>query len=71
MVYPVDVAGSPSAVGSESDCESRDRWFKPRSGHVLSLRRGHEIHSTAILTLPLIQEEQLSVSGERMGIKYW
>ena len=26
----------------------------------------HEIFSTVILSLPLIQEEQLSVSGERM-----
>ena len=27
---------------------------------------GHEIFSTCILSLPLIQEGQLSVSGERM-----
>ena len=27
--------------------------------------------STAILPLPLIQEEHLSVNGERMGAKYW
>ena len=27
----------------------------------------HEIFSTFILSLPLIQEEQLSVSGERMS----
>ena len=27
--------------------------------------------STAILPFPLIQEEQLSVTGERMCIKYW
>ena len=27
--------------------------------------------STAILPLPLIQEEQLSVTGERMCTKYW
>ena len=31
----------------------------------------HEIISTAILPLPLIQEEQLSVNGERMCTKYW
>ena len=31
----------------------------------------HEIISTAILPLPLIQEEHLSVNGERMGAKYW
>ena len=27
--------------------------------------------STSILPLPLIQEEQLSVTGERMCTKYW
>ena len=32
---------------------------------------GQEIISTAILPLPLIQEEQLSVNGERMCAKYW
>ena len=31
----------------------------------------HEIISTAIIPLPLIQEEQLSVNGERMCAKYW
>ena len=29
-------------------------------------RENHEIFSTVILSLPLIQEGQLSVSGERM-----
>ena len=28
-------------------------------------------YSTAILLLPLIQEQQLSVTGERMCTKYW
>ena len=51
----------PSAVRSESDCKSRDHWFEPRSGHILSLRFGHEKISMTILTLPLIQEKQLSV----------
>ena len=32
--------------------------------HILSWRLGHETNSTAILPLPLIQEEQLSVTGE-------
>ena len=32
----------------------------------LGLEINHEIFSTAILSLPLIQERQLSVSGERM-----
>ena len=32
---------------------------------------GHEIISMAILCLPLIKEEQLSVTGERMCTMYW
>ena len=32
---------------------------------------GPEIISAAILSLPLIQEGQLSVTGERMCFKYW
>ena len=35
-------------------------------GSILSWRFDHEIFSTVILSLPLIQEGQLSVSGERM-----
>ena len=43
----------------------------PTSGTFFSWRLGHENISTAILPLPLIQEEQLSVTGERMCTKYW
>ena len=42
----------------------------PRPAHSF-WRLGHENISTAILPLPLIQEEQLSVTGERMCTKYW
>ena len=35
-------------------------------GNILSWRSDHEIFSTIILSLPLIQEGQLSVSGKRM-----
>ena len=45
--------------------------FDPHGRHILSWRLGHENISTAILPLPLIQEEQLSVTGERMCTKYW
>ena len=61
----------PSTVGSKSDCQSRGLWFEPWSGHILSLRFGHDKISVTILTLLLIQEEQLSVTGERMDTKYW
>ena len=41
-------------------------------GNILSWSLiGHEIISTAILSLPLIQEGQLSVTGARMCTKYW
>ena len=36
-----------------------------------SWRYGHVRISTAILSIPLIQEVQLSVNGERMWTKYW
>ena len=45
--------------------------FDPYARHILSWRRDHENISTAILPLPLIQEEQLLVTGERMYTKYW
>ena len=64
------LAGSPGAVGSVSDCESRGRWFEPRSGHILLLRFGHEKNPMTNLSFPLIKEGQLSVTGERMGTKY-
>ena len=38
-----------------------------RVGNILSWRFDHEVFSTVILSLPLIQERQLSVSGERMS----
>ena len=37
-----------------------------RVGNILSWTFDHEIFSVVILSLPLIQEGQLSVSGERM-----
>ena len=43
----------------------------PHVRHILSWRLGHENISTAILPLPLIQEEQLSDTGGRMCSKYW
>ena len=45
--------------------------FDPHVRHILSWRLGHENISAAILPLLLIQEEQLSVTGERMCTKYW
>ena len=46
---------------------SGGRGFDPRVQHHLSLGFSQEIISTAILSLPLIQVGQLSVTGESMG----
>ena len=37
------------------------------SGHISFVEICHEIMSTAILSLPLIQVGQITVTGERMG----
>ena len=50
-----------------SDWRPGGRGFNPRRGRQHSFTEiDHEIFSTVILSLPLIQEGQLSVSGERM-----
>ena len=64
-------AGRGSAIGSVSPWHGRGPKFDPHVRHILSWRLGHEKNSTAILPLLLIQEEQLSVTGERMCTKYW
>ena len=60
---PVSVA----QLDAPSDWRPGDRGFNPRRGRQHSFMEiDHEIFSTVILSLPLIQEGQLSVSGERM-----
>ena len=55
------------SVGCASDWRPGGRGFDPRRGRQHSfVEIDHEIFSTVILSLPLIQEGQLSVSGERM-----
>ena len=50
-----------------SDWRPGGRGFNPRRGWQHSFAEiDHEIFSMVILSLPLIQEGQLSVSGERM-----
>ena len=61
------LAGLGGAVGCASDWRPGGRGFDPRRGRQHSfVEIDHEIFSTVILSLPLIQEGQLSVSGERM-----
>ena len=59
--------GLGGSVGCASDWRPGGRGFDPRRGRQHSyVEIDHEIFSTVILSLPLIQEGQLSVSGERM-----
>ena len=54
-------------LDAPSDWRPGGRGFNPRRGWQHSfVEIDHEIFSTVILSLPLIQEGQLSVSGERM-----
>ena len=54
-------------MGCAFDWRPGGRRFDPRRGRQHSfLEIDREIFSTVILSLPLIQEGQLSVSGERM-----
>ena len=63
-------SGWPASVAqldAPSDWRPGGRGFNPRRGRQHSfVEIDHEIFSTVILSLPLIQEGQLSVSGERM-----
>ena len=63
--WPASVA----QLDAPSDWRPGGRGFNPRRGRQHSfVEIDHEIFSTVILSLPLIQEGQLSVSGERMCI---
>ena len=58
---------SVAQLDAPSDWRPGGRGFNPRRGRQHSfVEIDHEIVSTVILSLPLIQEGQLSVSGERM-----
>ena len=61
------VASLGGSVGCASDWRPGGLGFDPRRGQQhSSVAIDHEIFSTVILSFPLIQEGQLSVSGERM-----
>ena len=63
------VAGCGSSIGCTSAWYADDRRFDPHVQQHSFMEIGHEIISTANLSLPLIQEGQLSVTGERMCTK--
>ena len=61
------MTASVAQLDAPSDWRPGGRGFNPRRGRQHSfVEIDHEIFSTVILSLPLIQEGQLSVSGERM-----
>ena len=63
MIGPASVA----QLDEPSDWRPGGCGFNPCRGRQHSfVEIDHEIFSTVILSLPLIQEGQLSVSGERM-----
>ena len=75
-IWAFKLVNRPGAVARSEACllgmqaaqHARGPKFDP---HIISWRLGHENISKAILPLLLIQEEQLSVTGERMCTKYW
>ena len=66
----LEAIGHGSSVGSASARYADGREFDP---HVLQHSFVEFYHgvTTAILSLSLIQEGQLSVTGERICTKYW
>ena len=66
-VFTYQDPASVAQLDAPSDWRPGGRGFNPRRGRQHSfVEIDHEIFSTVILSLPLIQEGQLSVSGERM-----
>ena len=66
-IMKLKVPASVAQLDAPSDWRPGGRGFNPRRGRQHSfVEIDHEILSTVILSIPLIQEGQLSVSGERM-----
>ena len=55
-----------SAIGSAFHCRPRDSKFESQLGHVAFIEINHEIISTVIIPLPLIQEGQ-----RKAVVSYW
>ena len=66
MLLNVFEAGRASSPGKQTVAGSILKL-----GTYVRWRFGHEKNSTTILSLPLIQEGQLLVTGKRMCTKYW
>ena len=67
QILPLFWPASVAQLDAPSDWRSGGCGFNPcRVRQHSFVEIDHEIYSTVILSLPLIQEGQLSVSGERM-----
>ena len=67
IIIIIIIAGLGGSVGCASDWRPGGRGFDSRRGrHHSFVEIYHEIFSTAILSVSLIQEGHLSVSGEIM-----
>ena len=64
-------AGRGSSNGCASTWYADGRGFDPHIRQHSFVEIGHEKVSTAILSLPLIQEGQFSVTGKMVCTKYW
>ena len=71
IISLADLGGPSTSVGCMSGWYSGGCGFDPSVQQHSFVEIGHEIISTAILSLPLIQVRQLSVTGEKMCTKYW
>ena len=68
---PILLARPARSIGCATAWHVDSCRFDPLVRQHSFLEIGHEIISTAILPVPLIQVGQLSVSGQRMCTKYW
>ena len=69
-----EIIMSPDAIARSEACPLAIGMQAAPSSIPTAFFRGDLVmkkKTTAILPLPLIQEEQLSVTGERMCTKYW
>ena len=66
-VAQLDTLTSVAQLDAPYDWKQEGHGFNPRRGRQHSfVEIDHEVFSMVFLSLPLIQEGQLSVSGERM-----
>ena len=68
LMFILFVAGPGGLVVCESAWYSGGQWFDPPARQHSFVQIGHEIISTTILSLPVIQAGQFSVTGESITL---